>query len=137
MKLRKRTNKIIIHFTETPEFQDFDVDDVRDWHLKNGWSDIGYHFLVNLDGTVELGRQIDLIGSHCYGENYDSIGVCYVGGKCTDGTLADTRTPEQMKSIDIVISFIRSMYGYIPCYGHNDFSDKVCPGYNAKDEHNT
>jgi N-acetylmuramoyl-L-alanine amidase len=136
MKLRKHTNKIIIHYTETVEHQDFDIDDVREWHTLRGFSDIGYHFLIKLDGTVQFGRQIDLVGAHCHGQNYDSIGVCYVGGKCTDGTLADTRTPEQMKSLETTIAFIRSVYGYIPCFGHNDYSEKVCPGYNVKHEHN-
>lgn len=136
MKLRKHTNKIIIHFTETAEFQNFDINKVREWHIQRGFSDIGYHFLIKLDGTVQIGRQIDLIGAHCHGENYDSVGICYVGGKCHDGTLGDTRTLEQIKSIETVIAFVRSVYGYIPCFGHNDFSKKVCPGYNVKNEHN-
>jgi len=136
MKNRKKTNKIIIHYTETAEHQEYDVNDVREWHLNRGFSDIGYHFLVKLDGTVQIGRQVDLVGAHCHGQNYDSVGICYVGGKCNDGSLGDTRTPEQMKSINIVIAFVRSMYGYIPTYGHRDFSNKDCPGFSAIDEYN-
>lgn len=97
---------------------------------------MGYHFLVKIDGTVEIGRQIDLVGAHCYGENSDSVGIVYVGGKDVNGCLCDTRTPEQMKSINTVIAFVRSIYGEIPVLGHNDYSEKVCPGYDCKIEHN-
>jgi hypothetical protein len=41
-----------------------------------------------------------------------------------------------MKSLKVVVEFIRSMYGYIPCFSHSDFSDKVCPGFSAIDEYN-
>lgn len=136
MKTRKHTNQIIIHYTETQEYQDFDIYDVREWHKQRGFSEVGYHFLIKIDGIVEIGRDMDLIGAHCYGQNSDSVGICYVGGKCTDGTLADTRTPEQMKSIQTVIDYVRAVYGHLPVFGHNDYSDKVCPGYDAKIEYN-
>ena len=40
----RKINKIIIHCSATPELKDFDVKDIRGWHVEgNGWSDIGYH----------------------------------------------------------------------------------------------
>ncbi len=43
-------NKIIIHCSATPEGRNFTVDEIRDWHVNgNGWSDIGYHYVIYLD----------------------------------------------------------------------------------------
>ena len=53
----------------------------EDGYVKgNGWSDIGYHYLIKLDGTVQEGRPINKIGAHVGGHNRDSIGIAYVGG---------------------------------------------------------
>ena len=44
-------SKIIVHCSATPRNKDFTAEDIRDWHVKgNGWDDIGYHYVVRLDG---------------------------------------------------------------------------------------
>ena len=130
--------QIILHYTETQEDIDFDVSDVKEWHLDRGFSDIGYHFLIKLDGEIQKGRDLDKIGAHCKTQNSDSIGICYVGGKCADGTLGDTRTKEQIEAIDLLIQSLRVIFPKenLIVFGHNDYSTKVCPGYDAKIEHN-
>ena len=97
----RKINKLIVHCTATPEFKDFTLEDVRGWHVKgNGWSDIGYHYLIRLDGTVELGRPVKKSGAHVAGHNKDSIGIAYVGGmdKHMEEWI-DTRTDEQKDSL--------------------------------------
>ncbi len=69
-----------MHCTATKAGRHFDVNDVRRWHLQRGFRDIGYHFLVLLDGTIQQGRPLAEAGAHCTGHNANSIGVCYVGG---------------------------------------------------------
>ncbi len=49
--------EIIVHCTATPEGKPFTVQQIRQWHTApkpkgNGWSDIGYHYIVYLDGTM-------------------------------------------------------------------------------------
>jgi N-acetylmuramoyl-L-alanine amidase len=73
-------NRIIIHCTATPEGRDVTISDVRKWHIARGWRDVGYHFLIRLDGTVETGRPIEQAGAHVKGFNSDSIGIAYAGG---------------------------------------------------------
>ena len=59
-------NEIIIHCSATREGQDIPVETIKDGILKSrGWSDIGYHFYIELDGTIKKGRDIDRIGAHC------------------------------------------------------------------------
>ena len=79
-KKMRRINKIIVHCTATPEGRDVTINEVRDWHVNdNGWRDVGYHFLIRLDGTVEEGRPIEQTGAHCYGNNWGQYrySVCW------------------------------------------------------------
>ncbi len=77
----RQIKKIVIHCSATPRNKDFSAEDIRDWHVKgNGWDDIGYHYVVRLDGSMEYGRMVDKYGAHVKGHNYDTIGICYIGG---------------------------------------------------------
>lgn len=58
---------------------DCGVAEIRDWHLRRGWDDIGYHFVVRRDGTVEEGREVGWAGAHVEGCNTKSIGICCEG----------------------------------------------------------
>lgn len=132
----RKINKIIVHSTATPEGRDVSIDEVRRWHVEeNGWSDIGYHFLIALDGTVEEGRPIERTGAHTLRHNWDSIGVAYVGGMSTDlGKAADTRTEDQKEALVDLLVQLKDAYGGT-VYGHRDFSNKECPGFDAKTEY--
>ena len=75
----RNINEIIIHCAATPEGKNFTVEQIRDWHVNgNGWRDIGYHFVIYLDGSVHKGRPIEEVGAHCRGHNANSIGICSV-----------------------------------------------------------
>ena len=90
-------DSIIIHCSATPEGKHFTAADIRRWHKAQGWSDIGYHYVILLDGTVQEGRPISQPGAHCKGMNARSIGICYIGGLAADGkTPKDTRTTAQI-----------------------------------------
>ena len=56
--------EIFIHCSATPPSMDISADDIRDWHLARGWSDIGYHAVIKRDGTIEAGRSEDRAGAH-------------------------------------------------------------------------
>jgi N-acetylmuramoyl-L-alanine amidase len=95
----RKINKIILHCSATPEGRHHDVADIRRWHLKRGFNDIGYHFLIHIDGTVEEGRPLNKQGAHCSGQNRGSIGICYVGGMSKDMKKAkDTNTSTERQS---------------------------------------
>jgi N-acetyl-anhydromuramyl-L-alanine amidase AmpD len=123
---------IIIHCSATEQGRNFDATDIRRWHKERGFSDIGYHYVVKLDGTVEHGRDIELVGSHCLGYNKTSIGICYIGG-LKDGNPADTRTPEQRVALaELVASLLVSYPSIITIVGHNQLNpNKACPCYNV------
>ena len=127
--------KLIVHYTETPLDMDVTVDQIRDWHKERGWSDIGYHYVVYQDGTVHDGRPVERIGAHCKWHNRESIGICYVGGIDEEGNKADTRTIDQKEALIDMLNYLKGLYPNAVVYGHNDFSEKECPGFNAKKEY--
>jgi len=129
--------KIIIHCSATPRNKDFSAEDIRDWHVKgNGWSDIGYHFVIRLDGTIEYGRMVDKYGAHVKGHNLNSLGICYIGGMDKDmKEWEDTRTDEQKESLLLLLKTLKKFHPNAVVYGHRDFSSKECPSFDAKKEY--
>lgn len=150
LKKSKRTiTDIIIHCTATRAWQDYNADDIRRMHKAKGWADIGYHYVVRLDGTIENGRDVDKIGAHVSGHNANSIGVVYVGGLDNQGNAKDTRTENQKNALLNLLLDLRQLYPSASIRGHRDFSPdlngngtiepnewvKQCPCFDAKAEY--
>jgi N-acetylmuramoyl-L-alanine amidase len=136
----RKVHKIIIHCTATPEGREVSVETIRKWHLKRGWRDIGYHFVISLDGKVNEGRPIEQTGAHTKGQNFDSIGIAYVGGveaERKDGKwiAKDTRTPKQINALEETLCYLKILHPKAVVYGHNDFSRKACPSFDAREEY--
>lgn len=135
-KSKRVINEIIIHCTATPEGRECSVDEIRRWHRQRGFSDIGYHYVVHLDGSVENGRDVNVSGAHCSGHNANSIGVVYVGGVAKDGkTPKDTRTQEQKATLASLLIDLRKLYPRAKICGHRDFANKACPSFDATKEY--
>ena len=134
---KRRIDEIIVHCTATAEGKDYDVEDIRRWHKQQGWSDVGYHYVVLRNGHVQVGRDVDLIGAHCQGHNMHSIGVVYVGGCSSDGkTPKDTRTDLQKAALLSLLLALRHTYPKAVIVGHRDYDKgKACPSFNAKYEY--
>jgi len=132
----REINKIIVHCSATPEGRNVSVDTIRTWHVnERGWSDIGYHYVVELDGTIRSGRPVERQGAHVKGFNADSIGVCYVGGTDSKGNPKDTRNKAQIASMEILIIDLLTTYEGATLHGHNEFSSKACPSFNVGREY--
>ena len=131
----RKIDEIIVHCTATKAGQRFTVRDVRKWHLERGFNDIGYHFLILLDGMIQEGRPIEKTGAHCKGHNQNSIGVCYVGGLDKDGNPADTRTDEQKEALLWLLKDLKRQYPNATIHSHRDFAKKACPSFDATKEY--
>lgn len=145
----RRIKHIVIHCTATIECKEFGVEDVRRWHKQRGFKDIGYHYLIGVNGEVWKGREDNVIGAHVKGYNRNSIGISYVGGLDNNLAPKDTRTPEQIKSLKRLLTNLKKQYPEAEILGHRDFSKdlngngviepfefmKVCPCFDAKDEY--
>tara|TARA_R100000935_G_scaffold29796_1_gene50119 strand:+ start:1398 stop:1811 length:414 start_codon:yes stop_codon:yes gene_type:complete len=133
----RKIDKIIIHCSATPIGRDFSAKVIREWHVKgNGWDDIGYHYIVRLNGDLEYGRPVEIAGAHCRGHNKNSIGICYIGGMDSDmKKWEDTRTESQSNSLLSLLKVLKKFHPEAVIHGHRDFSSKKCPSYDAKKEY--
>ena len=133
----RKINKIIVHCSATREGENIPVETIRKWHVEGrGWSDIGYHFYIDLQGEIFKGRDIAKIGAHCKGQNRNSIGICYCGGVESDGkTPKDTRLDCQKDSLLAVLRTLKAMYPDATIHSHKDYARKACPSFDATEEY--
>ena len=134
----RNIKRIVIHCAATPEGKEFDVDDIKRWHMGpkpqgHGWSRIGYHFIITLDGTIQRGTAETRKGIHVRGRNTGAIGVCYIGGVDASGRAKDTRTPEQIESMIELLRDLTDAYPKAKVLGHRDHVGvrKACPSFDA------
>ena len=128
----RKINKIIIHCSATPEGRHVDVATIRLWHLHRGFRDIGYHYVIYLDGSIHAGRPVPQAGAHCAGHNANSIGVCYVGGvDAYHKAPKDTRTEEQKKALTSLLKRLHRLYPDATLHGHREFANKACPSFDV------
>jgi len=144
----RKINIFVIHCSATKEGLDIDASVIRSWHKNKGYRDIGYHYVIKLDGTIEKGRSEESIGAHVQGFNANSIGICYVGGLDKEGKPADTRTEAQKKAMKKLYSELKAKYPNAKWCGHRDLSPdidgdgtvekcewmKACPSFDVKSE---
>jgi N-acetylmuramoyl-L-alanine amidase len=125
--------QIIIHCADTYADMDIGAETIRGWHVDgNGWSDIGYHYVIKRDGIVEKGRAEEVIGAHARGMNGTSIGICLVGGKSRgDDGPEDNFTEAQFDALDDLCTTMQFAYPEAKIMGHCDVPDsgKTCPNF--------
>ena len=116
-------NRIVIHCSATEQWRDVSVDEIRRWHKLRGFKDIGYHYVIGLDGTVHAGRPVSMMGAHAMGYNDKSIGICYVGGlERNTKEPMDTRNPKQKESLVNLVETIKNIFDIKYIDGHRDLS---------------
>ena len=129
--MRKLT-RIILHCAATPEGRHVDVKTINAWHVKRGWSGIGYHYVVYLDGSVHNGRNVSKAGAHVAGHNADTIGIVYVGGCDAAMKPKDTLNDLQKTAVVNLVEALRGQFGPLTLHGHNEYAAKACPSFNVK-----
>lgn len=136
---RHPVREIIIHCAATrPEWMQGrplaeKVAEIRRWHVReNGWRDIGYHWIIDRDGSIAPGRPETVIGAHVAGRNSGTIGICLLGGLGSRETdqFDQHFTPAQARTLRALIADIRGRTDIQRITGHNDHTRaKACPGF--------
>ena len=134
--MKRHISFIIVHCSAVRPGQRSSAADIEGWHREKGWHGIGYHYVVRRDGSIELGRPLEVAGAHCVGHNSHSIGICYEGGLNANGKEADTRTPEQKLSLRKLLEELHQRFPKALIVGHHDLNpDKPCPCFDVVSEY--
>ncbi|WP_084413195.1 N-acetylmuramoyl-L-alanine amidase [Desulfovirgula thermocuniculi] len=117
---RSRTDFIVLHHADATNCT---VWDVHQWHLNNGWAGIGYHYFITKAGEIYRGRPRDTIGSHCYGYNSRSVGIC------CEGNFEEEYMPAaQWRAVLELVRELKRIYPDACVVGHCELNSTSCPG---------
>lgn len=133
----RKLDTIFVHCTATrPEWwadrrPEDKMAECKKWHLDRNFSNIGYHYLVDRDGTVTEGRPIEKTPAAQRGHNTGSVAIALWGGHAgeQDDLFEEHFTPAQDRALRKLIASLRLEYPSIKkVRGHNEVSaSKACP----------
>ena len=135
-------NKIVIHCSATQNGKSLRTPTqtaaqrIDDWHKARGYKrtewrakqfnphlkHIGYHFVIDTDGTVETGRAVGEVGAHVKGYNTGSVGICLVGGITAQGKNHGEYTAKQWQALHQLLRELEATYPSARICGHRDLS---------------
>jgi len=134
----KTVDTIFVHCAATrPEWYEGrtltdKVAEIRRWHVEgNKWRDIGYHWIIDRDGSIAKGRDESEVGAHVAGRNTGSLGICLIGGFGSNekDPFEKNFTPAQDKALRALIEEIQGRAAIKHIRGHNEVAAKACPGF--------
>ncbi|MFH1435999.1 MAG: N-acetylmuramoyl-L-alanine amidase [Pseudomonadota bacterium] len=133
--------RMAVHYTVTPsENPQQQVRAIQRYHMDSrGWCDIGYHFLVGIDGSIYEGRPLHLIGAHVGGQNTGNIGISFIG--CFHPSGCSSYPPPHPPEVMIdaggrLLGTLSNLFGITlntdRVRGHRDYpgASTNCPGDN-------
>ncbi|MES2704857.1 MAG: N-acetylmuramoyl-L-alanine amidase [Bacteroidota bacterium] len=135
----RKITEIVVHCSATPAGRNVTAKDIDKWHRDKGWSSIGYHFVILLDGTIQVGRPIVAPGAHVQNHNATTIGICLIGGLGPNGRGLNTFNAAQMESLHSLVHDLKVKFKTANVCGHRDFSPdknkdgKITPNEFMKD----
>lgn len=146
----RKINMLIVHCSASREGKEVTSESISKMHQDRKFSSykdpntgklmyVGYHYLVHLDGKIEVCRPENIRGCHVTNYNANSIGICYIGGVTDDAKLTpkDTRTDEQKASLLKLLKELKARFPEATIHGHKEFANKACPSFDAKTEYST
>lgn len=146
-----KLNYLVLHCTATPEDRPVSKDDIIRWHTSpkhlggRGWNRPGYADMVYLNGELvnlipfNTDDFVDLweISNGVAGLNGNSRHIVYAGGMNKENKVAkDTRTKEQLTTLEIYVKYTVKRHPKILVLGHNEAPNahgKACPSFNVSD----
>ena len=126
--------KLVVHHSASPRMTTT-KDDLTRWHLERGFTEIGYHKVIEAEGKIVEGRVETKQGAHAQGANAGSLGVCVVGNYETE-----LPVPAQIDALVDVLAAWCTTHGLdsSKIYGHFDVPSgttvTVCPGKNMRNQ---
>jgi len=105
---------------------------VYDEHVRvEGWSDIGYHYVIDWQGRIFEGRPVELLGAHSESHNPQSIGIALMGN-----LQEQPPTDAQLRALHDLTDWLLDVYAISPEHveGHHHYNSTACPGKFLEDD---
>jgi N-acetylmuramoyl-L-alanine amidase len=95
------------------------------YHIDNrGWAGIGYHFVIQPDGSIFQTNLLETVSNHVQNANTKSIGICLSGN-------FDTEKPTDA-AYGAAVWLVKALNGQLGrelgIHAHNEYANKSCPG---------
>jgi len=125
---------LVVHCSASQPLPRIDVHEIDRWHRKQGWSKVGYHFVITTAGHVQEGRKLTEMGAHVQGHNQHSVGICLVGGVDAEGKSVDNFTAAQKDALRGLLKKLSGVYRKATILGHRDIPGvkKDCPCFSVR-----
>ena len=114
-------HRVFIHCSASDHIHHDNIETIRTWHLKRGFADVGYHYFIRKDGTLEMGRDLSKTPAAQKGHNLGTIAICLHGLK------EENFTHKQCETLRTLCDQIYQHYDNISFHGHAEVSKKACP----------
>ncbi|SFZ98497.1 Phage lysin, N-acetylmuramoyl-L-alanine amidase  len=125
-KPSRNVHRVFIHCSASDHSQHDNIDTMRAWHKARGFYDVGYHFFIRKDGSLEYGRDIEKTPAAQKGHNLNTLAICLHGLK------EEKFTEQQFDTLKKLAQQIDHNYKNISFHGHCEVSAKACPVFNYK-----
>ena len=133
-KPKRQIDTVFLHCSASDRPEHDSIQVIKKWHTDpkpqgKGWSDVGYHYFIRKDGTIERGRSLEKIPAAQKGYNSGSIAIC------AHGLDIDKFTEVQLEAVKDLCKTINLAYGnYLRFRGHCEVnSNKTCPVFDYKE----
>ena len=122
-KPERPVERVFLHCSASDNPDHDDIATIRAWHVDgNGWSDVGYHYFIRRDGTLESGRPLERVPAAQADRNVRTIAICL------HGLAAESFAAAQYRAlIGLARDIDRAYDGRVTFHGHCEVSDKPCP----------
>lgn len=105
---REKTSSIGVQYVGTLADPRFTANDIDAIHCARGAFGVNFHYIIRLDGTVEIGRNPRTISTRTrnWFAQQEGIAIGLIGGFDEEARRVQTTTPEQARAVELLIQAI-------------------------------
>ncbi len=131
---KRPVNRVFLHCSASDLPSHDNVQTMRQWHIEKGYKDdwgkpeVGYHFYIRKDGTLEIGRNLESNPDAQAGHNKGTIAICLGGLK------KEKFTQAQFLTLRELCEAIHQQLPLATFHGHKEVSARACPVFDYRKE---
>lgn len=129
IKPKRQVKKVFLHCSANSN-PNWGIEELKKSHLARGFSDIGYHFFIDFNGTIHKGRDLEIVPSAQKNYNTNSIAICLHGGLNSKDDFKDIQLNECK---ELCYQINDAYQNNITFHGHCEVeTSKDCPVFDYK-----